>query len=333
MTRTFSVVSCATLVVFALGISAAPAATIFSDNFSSGSTLNAAAPAAPTANSADYAVLSSKNSTGAGGSSMAAGSFKLRIPSTSSGLNETQSRFAGAPVALTTAGDYIELSVTFVPTGILYASGNAASLGIGLYNSGGVNPINNGQMANAGMGSGTTFPNGFAQNWLGYVTKVNTAAGELFNRSAQTGTTNANQDLVFHSGVTGGFANPTGSQLPGQASGIVLTTGNTYTYVFRIALNGGGTLDLSQNIYAGAGTGGSNLYSMSGTTTVAQTITTSFDALAVGFRAANGTAPAPTEHVIDMSQITVVTGTVPEPATSVLGLMALAGLRGFRRRK
>jgi hypothetical protein len=299
------------------------AASILTDTFGS-STMNAAAPAAPTATSTDYAVLSSKVATA---SSIAAGHLITSIPSTSSGLVEVQAKFAATPVQLAAVGDYVQLSITFVPQSINTAG--SATLGGGLYVSGGTTPVTGGAMTSSGMGSGVAFVNGYAKDWLGYVSKVSLTAGELFTRPAQNGPDNENQDLIFHDGVTGGFDNPDRSNLPGQATGLTLTNGSTYTYTFKVTMAAGGVLDIAQNFYDGAGTGGTNLYTHSGTTTVAQTIATSFDALAFGYRAANGSG---TPHSMDLSQLEVTTNVaIPEPAS--LGILALGAIGLIRRRK
>jgi hypothetical protein len=289
----------------------APAVTVFNDTFAS-STLNAAAPATPTGSSTDYAILSSKD---ARSSSIAPGSLRVRIATTSSGANEVQARFRATPLALAAEGDFVELAVTFVPTGIVYSTATAGgSLGIGLYNSGGTTPVTGGAMNNGQLGvePNIEFATGFAAGWQGYATKFLAASGELFTRPAQVDTTNESQDLVFHNGFTGGFDTPDRSNLPGLAAGLTLTNGSTYTYAFKITMAAGGVLDLAHNLYEGAGTGGTNLYSHAGQTSAAQTIATQFDGLAMGYRATNDAANPVTEHVLDISRISVDTN-LPVP--------------------
>jgi hypothetical protein len=218
-------------------------------------------------------------------------------------------------VTLAADNDFIQLSVTFVPKGILYTSnGTSASLGIGLYNSHGVGPIAggalNGISPNVTLGSGTEYPTGGAQLWDGYTTKLRLANAEMYTRPAQTtSTTNASQDLILRNGVTGGFNSPVASLLPNSATGLQLTDSSTYTYTFKISVTPGGvgTLDLAQNIYAGTDTSMPALFTHTGTTTVAQTIATAFDGLAMGYRATNDSTAPTTEHSLNISQIKVET--------------------------
>lgn len=284
------------------------AVTVFSDTFAT-STMNAPAPGAPTGSSADYAVLASKN---AQSSSIAPGLLRMRIVQTSSGANEIQSRFRSTPLALTAEGDFVELAVTFVPTGIVYSTATAGgSLGIGLYDTGGVSPVPGGAMNNGQLGANemdSMFPTGYAAGWKGYATKFLTASGELFTRPPQEDTTNESQDLVFHNGFTGGFDMPDRSTVqPGAAGGLTLVNGSTYTYTFKIAMAPGGVLDLAHNVYEGVGTAGTNLFTHSGQTTPEQTIATQFDGLAMGYRATNDAANPTSEHVLDISRIAIDT--------------------------
>jgi hypothetical protein len=300
------------LVVLAIVIAAAGfarharAVTVFNDTFAT-STLNAGAPAVPTGSSTDYAVLSNKNATS---SSIGPGSMRMRIAVTSSGANEIQARFRATPLTLALEGDFLELAVTFVPNGIVYSSATAGgSLGIGLYNSGGTTPVTGGAMSNGQLGvePNIEFATGFAAGWQGYATKFLAASGELFTRPPQVDTTNESQDLVFHNGFTGGFDTPDRSSLPGLASGLTLTNGSTYTYAFKITMAAGGLLDLAHNVYEGAGTGGTNIFTHAGQTTAEQTIATQFDGLALGYRATNDTTIPVTEHVLDISRIAIDT--------------------------
>ena len=141
------------LIGLSLGVAClAPAlasAQIFNEGFS-GSTVASATPAAPTASSTDYAVMSSK--TALGGSGIGS-TLNLNIGSTSAGFAEMQALFTTSPVNLA-ANDYIQLQMTFQPTLLLDADGVTESLNVGLFNSGGSYPVPGGQMANGGMGGG-----------------------------------------------------------------------------------------------------------------------------------------------------------------------------------
>jgi hypothetical protein len=295
------------LATLACSASTARAVTVFNDTFAT-STLNDAAPAAPTATSTDYAVVSSKNATS---STIAAGSLKPRIGTTSSGLNEVQARFRSSPITLAADNDFIEMSATFVPTGLLYTAANtSATLGFGLYNTHGVTPIAGGALNNGLLGNDTTYVTGGAAGWDGYATKFRVANNaEIYTRAAQSGATNANQDLVFRSGVTGGFNTPPASQLAAGTPAGQLTDGSTYTYTLKIAVTPGGvgTLDITQNLYSGVDTTGANLLTHTATTSVEQTIATAFDGLAFGYRATNDTTLPATEHSLNISRITIDT--------------------------
>ena len=134
------------LVAVCLGIgfvtSATQAATVFSDTFGT-STLNASTPAAPSATSTNYQVLSSKNATG---SSIAPSALNLVMAQTSSGFAEMQARFNSTPVALSNSGNYVKMTITFTQSGLSLTN---STLNVGLYNSGGSAPIPGTQLNNA----------------------------------------------------------------------------------------------------------------------------------------------------------------------------------------
>src|SRR5262245_23008767 len=97
-------------VLLALLALSTQAATVFSDNFAT-SSLNSFSPAAPTSNSTAYQLFSSKAWSPTPG--IAANDLKFGISTTTSGHIEAQALFTTTPVALTTVGDYIEMTVTF----------------------------------------------------------------------------------------------------------------------------------------------------------------------------------------------------------------------------
>jgi hypothetical protein len=290
----------------------AQAATAFSDTFGS-STKDSATPAAPTASSTNYALLSSKNTAA---STIGAGSLKLHIAPTGSGLAEIQSLFSATPLSLAADGDYVELRATFVPTGILYIASNA-SLNAGLFNSHGTTPVTGGQMNNGQLGSGAEqimFATGFAAGWEGYATRVQGTSARVYTRPIQTDTTNESQDLLFSDSGGGAFDNPVGVTLsPNLGTGVTFVNGSTYTYTFKLTL-AGATLDVAQNIYEGADTTGTNLLSHT-TTSTASTPTTAFDGFAIGFRGISNAAPDnATEHSLNFSLIEVNTNLAVAPA-------------------
>ena len=139
----------------------------------------------------------------------------------------------------------------------------------------------------------------------------------------QTDTTDENQDVLFNNSGTGAFDNPTGVNLAGSGAQINLLDGRDYTITLNIAYDGVDVI-VAQDIFEGVGTGGLNVYSLSGSQTAGYT---TFDALAFGYRGSASSAI----H-LDISALDITTGVVPEPSS-----MALAGLAGlamlaYRRR-
>lgn len=303
---------------------AADAAVVFSDNFST-STLNSSSPAAPTATSTNYQVLSTKNATG---SSIAPGSLQLNMTNTSSGFAEMQALFASSPVALSSSGDYVQLTMTFVPTGV-NLFGNS-TFNAGLYNSGGSGPVpgeqlNNGQLDDNPFSTPpAAHATGGAAGWQGYVSRIGVPTGattQIFTRPAQVGeTTNEAQDTLFNNAGTGAFDSPSGTGVVSSGTSVAFSPGTTYTFTTRITNNGAG-LDVMYDLSDGSG----SLSTLTGTD--GAPATTAFDALAFGFRGTDGTGP----YTIDVSSIAVESNVViPEPAS--LALLGLGGLALLRRR-
>ena len=102
----------------ALLASDAPAAVIFTDNFSTGSTLNYATPAAPTATSTAYHLFSSKSWSPA--PTLAANDLRFGLAANTNDFIQVQARFANAPLALMFTNDFIELTVVFTNTSGLF---------------------------------------------------------------------------------------------------------------------------------------------------------------------------------------------------------------------
>jgi hypothetical protein len=261
--------------------------------------------------------MSSKNATG----SSIGSALDLTIPGTSAGFAEMQALFTTAPVTLGT-GDFIQLQMTFQPTLLLDNNDGTRTqtINVGLYNSGGVYPVPGGQMANGGMGSGTAFVTDYAQNWEGYVGRVGNANGgnssQIYTRDPQTDTTDQNQDALFNNSGTGAYDTPTGTGVAGSGDQINLTDGQDYTLTFNISYDGA-DVTVAQNIYEGVGTGGLNVYTLSGTQTGGYL---TFDSLAFGYR---GSASSTIDMSISALEIT--TSIVPEPSTfALLGLGGLA---------
>jgi hypothetical protein len=230
--------------------------TVFSDNFSS-STLNSATPAPPAAGSTAYHLFSSKAWNPA--PSIAANDLQFGIGPTTSGHIEAQALFATAPVALTNAGDWLELAFTFVNTAGLFTQ--SGHLGLGLYNSGGVPPLAGGMQ---GTATTSTTATGGAQGWQGYVARLAYEGGthRLATRPVQTITTANNQDLVTEGSSSMSYVG--GVSLAGAASTLSLAAGTQLTAVLRLTLSGPGALQLESRLHLGADTNGVLLVSQSG---------------------------------------------------------------------
>lgn len=334
----------AVLAALAAPVAAFGQTTIFSDGFVNSSTLNPTASTlvTPTANRTSYEIACAKNATGSGISS---GTFTLSTAATSSGFNEAQALFTTAPITLTSAGQYIELFYTFKCTANVLngTAGNSSGLYIGLYNSGGSAPTNGTFLWNGGMSSSSNnATTGGCQNWLGYagdfLFSSNTLATSVIStRPAQTLANNFAQELLYATVYTGG------SGFSGSHAGTLaepsLTVGNYYTMALQITYVSSTSLAITNTIYGGAGIGGS-VVSVGGYTTTyggvstsAQDITSTFDGLAIGYRAgatAATTLPITNITVIDyipslpaitgLTNETVVAGTSPTLSPSVTGV-------------
>ncbi len=310
-------------IVVSLGGSAR-AVTVFNDTFGT-STLNAPT-GSPTATSANYSVLSSKNSLA---SSIAPGSLQLHSVQTSAGITEIQARFASTPLTLTAVDDYVELSMTFITTKVhnLNGGGNFAA---GLYNSGGVDPVPGdamgvGPLANSGLSdAASTFATGYAQNWVGYHSRNPGAAAsanwQFFYRPPQTDVGSDNQELLQTNVGGGAYDMPGGTEVaPRIASTLSLANGSTYTYTFRVEMAEGGLLDLSDNIYEGSTATGTPLFTHTVQTIATTPLVTQFDGLAIGMRPSHvtGVDPNPSDpagpHIMNFSRIAIDTNLAAPP--------------------
>jgi hypothetical protein len=306
---------------------AADAAVAFTDTFAT-STMNAVSPAAPTATSTNYAVLSSKNATA---SSIGSGSLNLTMASTTSGLNEVQALFRSTPLTLATTGDYVQLTAVFATTNI--NTGGNSTLNFGLYDSHGTTPVTGGALNGAtatGILIDTQSTSGFAVGWDGYMGRIGVSGGASnlhSSRPAQLDTTNESQDLVFKDAATGAFDNPAGTNTTGTSGTTPGALSNgTYTLTFKLTRTAAGGLAVENHLYSGVGTGGTEVQNRFGT--AATPITFSFDGLAMGYRETTAGA-----NGINFSSLVVDTNLpIPEPTSlAMLGLGALGLLRRQRR--
>ncbi|MGH7950610.1 MAG: beta strand repeat-containing protein [Limisphaerales bacterium] len=272
--------------LFALLVAVAPlgalADTFFTDDFSAGSAINSSTPTSPTANSTSYETISSKSWSPT--PSITSGDLQFGIASTSGGTIEIQALFATNAVALTAAGDYIQMTITFTnTTGLLTAKG---FLGFGLYNSGQVQPIAGGLDGTAVSGD-TTAVTGGVQNWQGYVGQIGFTGqkSQIMTRAAQTGSGNNNQDLVTSGSSSESYGNPSASTVGSSSTtpSVTLTAGATYTEVLTITLTDVNTLAITNSLYVGSDTNGTLVTQFGGVASGSTYLTSGFDGFAVGW--------------------------------------------------
>ncbi len=270
----------------------------FNDTFNNGSTLTNTTPALPTTNSANYTVVSSK--TWVPTATMAPGIFRFGIATTTSGSTECQAVFTTNPVTLAQNGDYIQLVTTFTSeTGILTST---CLLGVGLYNSGGTNPVIGGLN---GTATSSTTQNSGTLDWAGYVGQVafTGANSRIMSRAQQTVTTANNQDLLTSGSGSSSYGNPAAATIGSTVvSPVIFTNGNVYTEVLTIQLVAGGSETITNTLYSGPSTN-SPVYSQFGAIATNTTfLANAFDSLGIGWRAGANTTGG---TIIDISSIQV----------------------------
>jgi autotransporter-associated beta strand protein len=300
--------------ITALFLAAAPstssAATFFTDDFSHGSSLNGNSipGGTPAASFTSYDIASTKNATAC---TIAPNDLTMKLnAATTSGFVEAQALFTNNAIALSTIGDYIDISVVFTNTGgTLLAAGSGSLLWIGLFDSGGSAPAAGG-LANAGLTTtaGSPFAAGNCANWQGYAAQISGGGTtRTYTRPLQNGanTTSANQELLGNNVGGGAFNNPGATVLAtAPVTNITLTAGGQYTLFLRLTLSGANNLTISNSLFVGAGTGGTIVFTQqTNNITNATFLTASFDGLCVGTRS-SGTSLNPT---MDIASI-VITG-------------------------
>jgi len=295
---------------------------VFNDSFVvGGSTLNGTSTPGGTASASttSYDIASTKTATTA--PAISAGRLKLSLNGgTTAGYLEFQALFASTPVQLVNVGDCINLTFSFTNTsGTLLAGGSGSLIDVGLFNSGGVKPLA-GTLNNSGLSSATTYATGGCAGWQGYVASVAYAgiASRVYTRPMQSGTTSANQDLLYSGAGTGLFTAPAGTQIGSTlTSAVTLTTGAKYTMSFTILLSAAGAVTITNNLYSGGDTSGTLLSSQVNTTTGGTTYTNfanSYDGFSIGI-ANKGTSMNP---VMDISRITITTNGYSAPVIAGL---------------
>ncbi|HEY1790541.1 MAG TPA: hypothetical protein VGJ73_20505 [Verrucomicrobiae bacterium] len=292
---------------FALALSAPLAAlaqtTVFTDDFSTGSTVSSTNEAAPTATTTSYEVISGKAWNPI--PSLTAGDLKFGIGSSSGGGTEVQALFTTSPVTLQTPGQYIQVAATFTATlGILT---NDTQLGVGLFNASQVAPWPGGyNLPSGSLSSYTNEVYGGAQDWVGTFAQLAATNGSMntdfANRPAQNGvlqTNNCNQVTVVNGSSIYGYANS--STFDSSSTNNVQTiAGNQYTMVVNYTLVTGGGLQITASFYAGTANGTLIRTYMA---TNATPLATTFDALSFGFKTKNTASGT----VVDLNAIQIVT--------------------------
>lgn len=311
----------------------AAAAPVFTDTFTNGSTVGGASVpgGTPAASSTSYDIASTKASAS---SAIASGTLSVVIPATTSGLAQAQAIFTSSPITLAAVNDSINLQYVFTASpNVLSGTGmsNSSQIWAGLYNSGSSLPLTT--LANTGLTAtsttGSILTNGVSQ-WRGFVQRIaatgtnGAGSSTIYTRPAQiSGTSSAVQDLVGNNVGGGTYNGPVGTTLrtlSGSASP-ALTVGQQYTFDYTLTLLGTGTLGITSNLFSGAGTGGSLLFTATGTASGANFLTSTFDGLALGYRYSGGSAAA----TLAVNSIAVTASIVPEP-TTMTAAAAMAGL-------
>ena len=315
---------------------AAMSQVVFSDNFTGASTLQSAAPGAGTASAADYEIFT--QNAAPTGQTIGANDLHFGTASSTGAIGEMEARFGGSATTLSTVGDSINLTLTFVDTlNVLLAGQNVnSSLNIGLFNSGGVN-LNQGTLL--GTGSVT----GGSQTYQGYASRLFlNGNASSFNRATQTsdGTTSRNQDLLFNNASgSAAFGAPNGTATTGTfgtTTGFTsgLTQGNTYTISYTISLTAANAVKVEDKLFAGSTATGTALQDSGGTSTSGAFLGASFDALGFGYRMNNapGAAQAASVDVTGIT-VTLIPASVPEPTTLALSAIGGRGVLAVRRFK
>jgi len=302
-------VAMAAVIAAALTTASAQTVTVFSDNFTGGSTVNSGN--APTANSTSYDLYGNKAH---GALVVGQNDLNGTLTSTGSGGTEFEALFSSSAINLN-SGDWLDFQVAFTDTSNLLASvstlGTGDTLMEGLFYSGGVAPLTT-------NGTSTAFVPGGVQNWQGYAAKfVGTASSSTsYTRPKQTA--GVDQELLGNNlSSSGTYSQPTGTTLTTGAvnSHTIFTNLAQYTMEMLVTNTGSG-IGVDANLYEGLGTTGTVILAMDGVDS--GNLATEFDGMAFGWWQKGTQATA-----MDVSSVLVTTD-VPEPSTLVLIAAGLA---------
>jgi hypothetical protein len=286
-------------VLLALPLAGLSQTTVFNDTFSNGSTINAANPVPPTTTSSSYEEIASKSWT-PNPPTLSAGDLKWGIVSTSGGGDELQALFTTSPVVLQAPGDYIQLTVTFTATQSILMGDT--QWGMGLFNANQVSPWGGG-LNNAANNGTSNAMSGGAQDWVGTIAQIAYLGGSMSSdfasRPAQNNANNCDQVTEVNGSTLYGFSNGT-TYNSNSKSNVVLTAGSQYAEVLTYTLLASGGLRETAGLYAGSA-GGALQTAIAFTNT--SPLTTTFDALSMGFRSKVNT----NSTVVDLNSVQVVT--------------------------
>lgn len=297
-------------------------ATVFQTDLTSGTNTdaNVPPPGAITPSGSVWYFLSSKNATA---SYVAAGSLGLNLTHASStaGGVEGIARFTTSPLSLSAIGDSITALATF-------STNNIGYLAVGLYESGGIDPLTT--LRNSGLSSTPlTVTTGGTLGWKGYRARaqLDSTAGSIVARAPQTGTslTQLAHDVIAVN--TGDFNSPGPKPIgfiPASAVAPFFADGSGVFYKLKYTLTRTAVdeLKISYTIYDSAD---AIIYSTTSFTSNADArpsaITSTFDAFAIGVRnnAPGGTPTVPNlglatlSITADNSQVTrIVNEPIPQ---------------------
>lgn len=277
--------------------------TVFDTNFAT-DTLHAASTVI-TPTSTNWFAMSSKNGTPTAVTPTAGFNLTYALTSTAAGM-EGAGRFVATPISLAAVGDRITARAEFY-------TDNVANVALGLYNSGGVDPLST--LLNTGLSStpwsGSSTAGTLA--WKGYRALVaeNSTSGNIGARAAQSGVLTQQAFSVAAAGSSD-FNTPGPVSIgvvPASATSLLWNNFNVetpilYSATLSITRSAADALDIAYTIRDNTDT---VLYSVSGTTTTAaalpSAITSAFDAVAFGTR--NDAAAGASISTLDVTRVTI----------------------------
>lgn len=275
--------------------------TIFDDTFSDGSTINSTNETPPTATATSYEEIASKGWS-PNPPTNGVGNITWGIVGTPGGGGEVQALFTTTPVVLQTAGQYIQLTVTFTANEGFVTN----QLGMGLFNANQVAPLAGGVSGSGTFEDDSNADFGGAEGWVGTISQFASTNGtiksDFADRPAQgiTASNNCDQVTEVNGSVDYGYANST-THNASATNNVNFLAGNQYTEVLTYTLQSDGGLGMTASFYLGASSSGTPLASMTYTNTAP--LATTFDAFSMGFRDEYGVAPT----IVALNSVQIVT--------------------------